>query len=361
MSNPTSSFAFTTLVGPSGEVTQSLPPAPFDAGMAYLLGLCCGLSYTQFDTSISVPNFSSLSLLGSLTGYAVNASNFQPFTASEANEPGAIPTDAGDYFQVPAGFGVELTLTPPPSSKDATQNIIVIALRGTRTWDEWLNDGEAFPVPFAGKAPFTSGLGSVHAGFYGHYTIGTNGATVPSGKELDPTLRESKSIAGQVGSYVTTCAQNLPVYITGHSLGGALATLAALDIATNFKSTFSELYMYSLASPRVAAGMAMGDVGLFALGNQELFVSNYQKYVPNSYQIVHAADIVPILPPLSAKVGPLTVNCAQVTDAYPPGSSSSLTGNVINFCAQTGDLAGNHSCSTYLWYLEQLAGNFQPS
>jgi hypothetical protein len=36
-----------------------------------------------------------------------------------------------------------------------------------------------------------------------------------------------------------------------------------------------------------------------------------------------------------------------------------VTSNIISFCAQTGTMGGNHSCSdTYAPYLQALAGGF---
>ncbi|HMV47210.1 MAG TPA: lipase family protein [Blastocatellia bacterium] len=356
MSNPNSSLSFTKLVEPGSSVTQATPSAPFDAAMAYLLGQCCSLTYQQFNEVISESTFAtSLDLKGDLAGYAISASNLQPFTASEANQPGASSNDA-DYFTVPAGFAVQLTLTV---TGKPTQNMVVIALRGSRTWDEWINDAEAFPTPFAGEAFHLTGdgLGSVHAGFYDRYTVGTDGQRIVGKQALssDFTQRAPGSLAYQVGKYVHSLEGILPVYVTGHSLGGALATLAALDIAYRFPKTFSKLCMYSLASPRVAVGIDH----VPSLDNQDRLLEYYQRLVPNTYQIVHAVDVVPILPPASFNIGPLLVSCAHVTDAYSTNSSN-LSGNVISFCAQTGDLAGNHSCAgVYVPYLKQLASNFQ--
>ncbi len=42
----------------------------------------------------------------------------------------------------------------------------------------------------------------------------------------------------------------LQLYVTGHSLGGALAVLATLDIAVN--TAFHSPIMYTLAGPRVS-------------------------------------------------------------------------------------------------------------
>lgn len=41
-------------------------------------------------------------------------------------------------------------------------------------------------------------------------------------------------------------------------------------------------------------------------------------------------------------------------------NSGSLTQNVLRFCAQTGDIGCNHSCTnTYVPYLAQLAAGFK--
>jgi hypothetical protein len=422
-------FGFTPLVEPTSSVTQTPPPAPFDPVTAYLLGQCCSLTYAQFDAGLAwVPTFSSLTL----SGYTITASNAQAFTVFEANEPGPTTGDVGDYVQVPAGFAVQLALTP---QRGSSPSFVVIALRGTRTWEEWFQDVDGFPTPFAATSEFSDGLGSAHAGFYGLYTTGQNGQVVSAPLNRSWSQRAPGSIAYQVGQYVSHVA-GLPIYVTGHSLGGALATLCALDIAYNFPGAFTALAMYSLASPRVAAGIsdAFG-IPIPGLGNEQGFLLQYQRYVPNSYQIVHAADIVPILPPLSTALGPLSLSFAQITDPYQVGggatatasigggqvqsvtvdngksqgyrsafpplvtftggggsgasaqasislfgnvevtitsegsgyssaptvaivSNGSLAQNVVNFCAQTGDIGCNHGCiATYVPYLAQLAAH----
>lgn len=151
--------------------------------------------------------------------------------------------------------------------------------------------------------------------------------------------------------FLSTIVQDGPInlYTTGHSLGGALATLCALDVAVSYPDAFSSLAMYSLGSPRVAV----------ALGSTvDVSVTLYQQAVPNAYAIVHAADIVPILPPLSTSLPPgsasplVTLTAAQVATAD----------NTVNFCAQTGDVVDNHTYSiTYVPYLAQLAAGFSAS
>ena len=76
------------------------------------------------------------------------------------------------------------------------------------------------------------------------------------------------------------------VYVTGHSQGGALATLAALDIQTHYPDVW--VTMYNFGSPRV------GDAA---------FASLYDRTVRDSHRVVHEGDRVPEqLPDLLAHV-----------------------------------------------------------
>jgi hypothetical protein len=69
--------------------------------------------------------------------------------------------------------------------------------------------------------------------------------------------------------------------ICGHSVGGALATLLALDLAANAAAPFNEPTVYTYASPRT------GDA---------TFVSTYNHVVPNTFRIANRLDLVPKLP-----------------------------------------------------------------
>lgn len=333
-----SPFTFTQLVEPAGNVTQTPPAAPFSSTMAYLMGQCCSLTYVQFDNGLNAPlDFSSLAL----SGYTITASKSQALSVYEANEPGPTTGDVGDYTQLPAGFIVQLALAPAGGGQ--TQNIIVVALRGTRTWEEWFSDADGLPAAFAAPDSLSSGLGSVHAGFYGLYTLGVDGAKVTNPLNSTWSQRASGSIAYQVGQYMSGLSNSLPIYVTGHSLGGALAALCALDISYNFSSNFSAIFMYSLASPRVAAGLS--DVP--TLNNQEGFLSRYQFYVPNSYAIIHAADLIPILPPTSVSLGPLTLSFAHVTDPYQIDGSGATATATIGSGSVTSVSVDNSNSSGY--------------
>ena len=65
------------------------------------------------------------------------------------------------------------------------------------------------------------------------------------------------------------------VYVTGHSMGGALAVLAAYDLAVNFSI---KVNMYNFGGPRV--------------GNPS-FRQHYDSFVPMSFRVVMDGDIAP--------------------------------------------------------------------
>ncbi|HEY9737799.1 MAG TPA: lipase family protein [Trichocoleus sp.] len=72
------------------------------------------------------------------------------------------------------------------------------------------------------------------------------------------------------------------IVVTGHSLGGALATIAALDMQYNITSKSSQtISAYTFGAPRV--------------GNRAL-VASYNNRVPNSYRYVFGWDIVTRIP-----------------------------------------------------------------
>jgi hypothetical protein len=140
---------------------------------------------------------------------------------------------------------------------------VVIAIRGTEGILEWIHDAEFLLVP----CPFLTGASHTEDGFTAMYR----------------SLRTA-AVAGSPG--VATALATLPfkrpvtsVTICGHSLGGSLATLLALDLATN--TNFKNPSVYTYASPRT------GD---------SLFASTYDRAVKNTFRIANRLDLVPNLP-----------------------------------------------------------------
>ncbi|NER80617.1 MAG: lipase family protein [Leptolyngbya sp. SIO1D8] len=75
---------------------------------------------------------------------------------------------------------------------------------------------------------------------------------------------------------------NSPITITGHSLGGAVATIAALDLQYNItQHTGQSIQLYTFGAPRV--------------GNSAL-INSFRQRVPKSYRFVYGWDIVTRIP-----------------------------------------------------------------
>lgn len=136
----------------------------------------------------------------------------------------------------------------------APHNAVIAAFRGTVDIKNWISNIQFAQVAY----PKCSGC-AVHDGFYNAY------------QEVSATVKAQVQLI--VNKYRTAA-----IYVTGHSLGGAIATIAALDI----KSTFGRLdQFYSYGEPRV--------------GNSA-FASYFAGQMP-VYRVIHYADIVPHVPP----------------------------------------------------------------
>lgn len=87
------------------------------------------------------------------------------------------------------------------------------------------------------------------------------------------------SVQRNVHRYVQSM---LPANLTfvGHSLGGALATLGAIDFQLTYQGRYA-IDIYTFGSPKV--------------GNPA-FRDLFNEHVPNHYRFVHGLDIVPELP-----------------------------------------------------------------
>ena len=142
----------------------------------------------------------------------------------------------------------------------ADANDVFIAIRGTEGVWEWLQDFKFLPRPF----PNVQGSGLTEDGFTDMYL------------SFSLTPGPSKTFLDDLTAAIPATAK---VTISGHSLGSALATLLALDMAANTKIPVT---LYTLASPRV------GDLTFHNLFNH---------VVPDAYRVANRLDIVPKTPP----------------------------------------------------------------
>ncbi|CAL5068823.1 unnamed protein product [Urochloa decumbens] len=162
--------------------------------------------------------------------------------------------------------------------RDSSRRRLVVAFRGTEQskWKDLRTDLMLVP---AGLNPERLGGDfkqevQVHSGFLGAYDSVRN--------------RIMALLKYAVGYQDEDDAENIPrwhVYVTGHSLGGALATLLALELSSSQMAKNGVIFvtMYNFGSPRV--------------GNRR-FAEVYNAKVKDSWRIVNHRDIIPTVPRL---------------------------------------------------------------
>lgn len=141
-------------------------------------------------------------------------------------------------------------------------NSIIIAFRGTieNSMRNWIED--LFWKQLDLNYPGVQGA-MVHHGFYSSY----HNTTLRHG--ILSAVRKIKESYG-----------NIHIIITGHSLGGALASFCALDLTVNHG--VQNVQLMTFGQPRI--------------GNAA-FATYFNKHVADAVRVTHANDIVPHLPP----------------------------------------------------------------
>ena len=173
--------------------------------------------------------------------------------------------------------------------------------RGTQRQTEWIENMLALQTPYRNPAT-DQPLGKVHLGIYDFY---------------------QSSLAKSVREAVNSIDPKIPLLIAGHSLGSALATLAAMDLALLYPKLQPNLHLYAYAGPRV------GD---------RTFIEAHSKLIPNHYRIVNLADTIPLLP-----------MSRQLNAEFVHG------GEQWSFISYQGDIMPNHFVETYRHAISQNA------
>lgn len=196
--------------------------------------------------------------------------------------------DQGTAWQPPAGYTI---LTPTLSSTEiwkaqllsnllshvakelpkipfgfvATRgNDVYVVIRGTKTPLEWLDDFTAQPVPFK---PGGQDWGRTTKGFSMLYA------------DLGSQILQALATPGVVGA-------GKSVHVTGHSLGAALAHLAAAGISVQFAPLVSPV-SYTFCGPRA--------------GDPE-FAKAFVTARLTTWRIFNTEDIVPTVPPAAVLI-----------------------------------------------------------
>jgi len=145
---------------------------------------------------------------------------------------------------------------------------IIVTFRGTQMT-------EVQPYPGYGDT-------QVHKGFYEAY----------------------EAVQGDVRQYVANLVAAYPtarLVITGHSLGGALATLCATDLGLVYYPAHKNISLWTIESPRVGNAVAIFLYHSPYSYTYCIFEQNYVTLLEGllavSFRITHHYDIVPHLPP----------------------------------------------------------------
>ena len=204
-----------------------------------------------------------------------------------------------------------------------TPTTAVVALRGTATTTEWWNDFQWDLVPFT-QVPG----GNVAQGFWDIYN--TFGTMIPGQQQSTPapaTFAADVAEAATGGLAGGVDPAGLPIVVTGHSLGGALATLLVADLTAN---TPLKPQAWTFASPNV------GDA---------IFAARYGALSTVSWRIYNQVDVVPYFP-------------VDVFDNYQPVTA----GYAINSLGKAKwSLSCAHALDTYMHVLSPATVPLDPA
>jgi len=236
----------------------------FDKRTAIFLAAVCGQTYRCFsrpDGSFQIP--------GDFTLKAV--------------------FEARSFANVKERFGLIL------ESEDS----IVVAFRGTGSTVDWVSDVIASQTRY----PYVRNAGWTHEGFTNIY----------------------RSARAGIMEVLNRLPVRKTLYITGHSLGGALALLCGVDAAANSPH---RPFVYTFGAPRV------GDPA---------FAAAFNRRIPSCHRVYNRFDVVPRLPPLLYK-------SPRTGKVYPYMHVKS--GYRLNF--RNGSVSANHILGGYFAELAKL-------
>jgi triacylglycerol lipase len=173
------------------------------------------------------------------------------------------------------------------------QGDVYLALRGTESAQDWMDDLEADQESW----PWQDGRGRVHAGF----------------------LKLYRSLRDRALAAVDGLQSAGPLWVCGHSLGCGPSTMAVLDMRGRWPDR--PLQHYNFASPRLAAPD---------------FADSYNGLAIPTFRVVNDSDVVPQVPP------------AVIHDLL-----YQHVGLAVTFTASYAGVADNHSLADcYLYALE---------
>ena len=259
-------------------------PKKFDGRRAVQLGELINQAYAQFDA------FENEKQWQLTDGYSLVIEFFYIWTPTRAIEKGMHRFDValdrirsaykGKVVRVPIGFAAR------------KRECFYLIFRGTQTVKEWIRNFSIALSPY-----LIPSFGKVHDGFLHTYNS--------IRKDISTSLSEMKGVNR--------------LFVAGHSLGAAMATLSVPDIQQGMRRKVEAVYTFG--SPRV------GDDDFAKAFNRET--------AGKSFRITNTSDIVTSIPlpaPIAGRFG----------------GYFSHVDTPIDITVQEDDLEKNHSMKIYL-------------
>ncbi|OJD40793.1 lipase class 3 [Diplodia corticola] len=195
---------------------------------------------------------------------------------------------------------------------DSTNSQIVVSFRGSRSIQNWIANFD-----FATTATTICDGCPAHSGFWNSWS-------------------EARSYVVDAIETAKAANPSYQIVATGHSLGGAVATLAAADL----RNSGYDVALYTYGAPRIGPAA----------------LSDYITAQGNNYRVTHLNDPVPRLPTLN-------MGYVHISPEYYISSANdvAVTANDINTYVGNSNLSGNAQwglavdVAAHLWYFGDVS------
>lgn len=191
--------------------------------------------------------------------------------------------------------------------------IAVLVFRGTQQVKDWMTNIKGSPIPIVNPKAGQDPIGNMHEGFHTAF------------KSAEPEIRRRLEMDE---------VKSIPLYVCGHSLGGALAV-----VATWYLSSKQMAACYTFGAPRV------GDHGLLGWFKTPI------------YRIVNAADPVPYVPPSGGAISVVKHGVRFLAAFIPWGG---VLDKVVGFLVRQQNFR-HYGDMKYLPFADTVNGGFPES
>ncbi|HEY7336125.1 MAG TPA: lipase family protein [Bryobacteraceae bacterium] len=231
---------------------------------------------------------------------------YEQFAASKAAADWSLPDEYALLAQFSAQAGGLLDELKPAEpfgfvAQNKTSGNVFVTFRGTESPEDWLSNITISQTDHP--------WGAVELGFSRLY------------RQCSTEIVDA--VRGATGAP--------RIFVAGHSLGGAIATLAAADLAMRQVA----VNLYSYASPRTGS---------------PAFTERFNQQVPVAWRTVNTEDLVTTVPLSTPKLEPgkSAHGLLGVFIGLAPKLDFEHVGSAVSFTAFNGSIAANHQMQTYI-------------